>query len=48
VIQEVRQRAPEWLMQQHYARDIVTRIIARRRTLTPEMRDLADFLHLAL
>jgi transcriptional regulator with XRE-family HTH domain len=48
VLQDVRQRAPEWLVQQHYARDIVTRIISRRRTLTPEMRDFADFMRLAL
>jgi hypothetical protein len=48
VLQEVRQRAPEWLAQQHYARDITARIISRRRTLTPDMRDFADFMNLAL
>jgi len=48
IMQEVRERAPEWLVQQRYARDILGRIIDRRRTLTPEMRELADFVHLAL
>lgn len=42
-MQEVRDRAPEWLIQQRYARDILGRIIERRRTLTPDMRELADF-----
>ena len=48
VLHEIRRDAPEWLAQQRYARDILNQIIGRRRTLTPEMRDLADFLHLAL
>ncbi|MFM9372167.1 helix-turn-helix domain-containing protein [Streptomyces sp. Da 82-17] len=42
VLQEVRAAAPEWLPNQRYARDIFGRIIARRRTLTPDMRSLAD------
>lgn len=42
VLQEVRDDQPEWLPQQRYARDIMGRIIGRRRTLTTEMRDLAD------
>ncbi|WP_432107258.1 helix-turn-helix domain-containing protein [Streptomyces sp. AA1529] len=42
VLQRVRGEHPEWLPQQRYARDIMRRIIGRRRTLTPEMRDLAD------
>ncbi|UED87428.1 helix-turn-helix domain-containing protein [Streptomyces profundus] len=33
---------PEWLPNQRYARDIVGRIVDRRRTLTPKMRVLAD------
>jgi transcriptional regulator with XRE-family HTH domain len=45
VIEELRRDAPEWLAQQRYARDILARIIAKRRTLTPQMRDLADFCH---
>jgi hypothetical protein len=48
VIQDLRGIAPEWLIQQRYARDILTQIIKRRRTVTDDMRDLADFLHLAL
>ena len=48
VLQEVRRAAPEWLAQQRYARDILRKIIEHRRTLTTEMRDLADFVHLAL
>jgi hypothetical protein len=48
VLQEVRHAAPEWLVQQRYARDILSIVIARRRTLTAEMRDLADFLRLPM
>jgi transcriptional regulator with XRE-family HTH domain len=46
VLQQIRQAAPEWLVQQRYARDILGRIIGRRRTLSAEMRELADFLGL--
>lgn len=42
VLQGIRADAPQWLPNQRYARDIFGRVIARRRTLTPEMRDLAD------
>lgn len=45
-MREVRDRAPEWLVQQRYARDILSRVIDRRRTLTAEMRELADFVRL--
>lgn len=38
--------APEWLPAQRYARDILTRITSRRRTFTPEMRQLADLVGL--
>jgi hypothetical protein len=48
VLQELRQARPEWLPQQRYAGDILTGIITRRRTLTPEMRDLAGFMRLPL
>ncbi len=48
VLQEVRRAAPEWLAQQRYARDILHKIIGRRRTLTTEMRELADFVSLPL
>ncbi len=48
VLQEVRSAAPEWLVQQRYARDILQKVIDRRRTLTAEMRDLATFIRLDL
>ncbi|MEW1546028.1 helix-turn-helix domain-containing protein [Streptomyces tsukubensis] len=38
----IRDAAPEWLPNQRYARDILGRIVARRRSLTGEMRSLAD------
>lgn len=38
----IRQAAPEWLDAQRYAHDIMGRVVERRRTLTPEMRELAD------
>ncbi len=43
VLTEIRAAAPEWLAQQRYARDILTTIIARRRRLSDETRDLASF-----
>jgi transcriptional regulator with XRE-family HTH domain len=46
VMQEIRTAAPEWIVQQRYARDVLSRIIGRRRTLTPEMRKMADFIAL--
>jgi transcriptional regulator with XRE-family HTH domain len=48
VLQEVRAAAPQWLAQQRYARDILQKVIVHRRTLTEDMRELADFMHLAL
>ncbi len=48
ILRELKRNAPEWLVQQRYARDVVGRMIQRRRTLTPEMRDLADFVRLPL
>lgn len=38
--------APEWLVQQRYGRDILASIIGSRRTLTVEMRELADRIQL--
>jgi transcriptional regulator with XRE-family HTH domain len=38
----IREAAPQWLPNQRYARDILGRIVVRRRTLTEEMRFLAD------
>ncbi len=48
VLQELRRARPQWLPRQRYARDILSKIITRRRTLTDEMRDLAGFLSLPL
>ena len=42
VLGDVHAEAPEWLSQQRYAADIMTDVIGRRRTLTPQMRVLAD------
>ncbi|MEU5613812.1 helix-turn-helix domain-containing protein [Streptomyces sparsogenes] len=42
VLSEVNANAPEWLASQRYARDIMSDVVAKRRTLTPEMRTLAD------
>lgn len=48
VLQELRRERPQWLPQQRYAGRILEAIIGRRRTLTPEMLDLADYLRLPL
>ncbi|MGW1740636.1 helix-turn-helix domain-containing protein [Nocardia sp. NPDC001965] len=45
-LQDIRALAPEWLPQQRYARDILGSIVRHRRTLTPEMRELADAVRL--
>jgi transcriptional regulator with XRE-family HTH domain len=42
ILQGLRHDAPEWLPNQRYAQDILQRVVSRRRTLTPEMRELAD------
>ncbi|MFE6778159.1 hypothetical protein [Streptomyces sp. NPDC057702] len=42
VLYGIQEASPEWLPQQRYARDIATRAMRRRRTLTPDMRRLAD------
>ncbi len=47
VLVQLRETVPEWLACQRYAADILARIIRRRRMLSHEMRDMADFLHLA-
>ncbi|MFJ1461881.1 helix-turn-helix domain-containing protein [Nocardia sp. N2S4-5] len=46
VLQQVRSVAPEWLPQQRYARDVLRRTITQRRTLTDDMRELADAIKL--
>ncbi|MBO8197685.1 helix-turn-helix domain-containing protein [Streptomyces smyrnaeus] len=48
VLREIQAASPQWLPQQRYARDILGRIVRRRRTLTPEMRGLADAVRLPL
>lgn len=45
-IERTYQVAPEWLVQQRYGRDVLGRIIDKRRTLTVEMRELADKIQL--
>lgn len=47
VLQTVRRDSPEWIVNQRLARDVMGKIISRRRTLTADMRELADFIHLA-
>jgi transcriptional regulator with XRE-family HTH domain len=46
VLQQLRHRRPQWLPRQRHASDILGKIIQRRRTLTPDMRDLASFISL--
>ncbi|MGW2324843.1 helix-turn-helix domain-containing protein [Streptomyces sp. NPDC001700] len=48
VLTDVHTNAPEWLANQRYARDILGDVVERRRTLTPEMRMLADAVGLPL
>lgn len=48
VMDGLRAEAPEWLLQQRYARDILETVIRRRRTLTPVMRELAAAVRLPL
>lgn len=45
-LQQVRRNAPEWLKEQRFARDILGNIVEKRRTLTPEMREMADFIRM--
>jgi len=48
VMQELARKAPEWLGGQQYARDILSGVIRRRRTLTAGMHELADAVRLPL
>jgi transcriptional regulator with XRE-family HTH domain len=48
VLREIHQAAPQWLIHQRYARDILSQVVQRRRTLTAEMRELADAVRLPL
>jgi hypothetical protein len=44
VLLELRAIAPQWFAQQRYASDVLRAIIERRRVLSNDMRDLAEFL----
>jgi transcriptional regulator with XRE-family HTH domain len=48
VLFELSRDAGPWLAEQRMAGDLLSRIIGRRRTLTPDMRDLADAVRLPL
>ncbi|MEU6174703.1 helix-turn-helix domain-containing protein [Streptantibioticus parmotrematis] len=48
ILEGIRHAAPEWLANQRYAQDVLRRIVTRRRTLTSEMRTLADAVGLPL
>ncbi len=48
ILADIRNAAPQWLPNQRYARDILGRIVARRRTPTASMRSLADTVGLPL
>jgi transcriptional regulator with XRE-family HTH domain len=47
-LQELRSARPEWLAHQRHAADILQTMIRRRRSLTKQMRDLADAVRLPL
>jgi transcriptional regulator with XRE-family HTH domain len=47
ILQDIRRDSPEWIGNQRLARDVMETIISRRRTLTAEMREMSDYLHLA-
>lgn len=42
ILYELHEAAPQWLSNQRYAQDTLGTVIGRRRTLTPQMRTLAD------
>ncbi|MGW4290739.1 helix-turn-helix domain-containing protein [Streptomyces sp. NPDC004673] len=44
--QKIRASSPQWLPNQQYARDVLGRVLSRRRTLTSEMRELAEMMQL--
>lgn len=48
VLDRVRRQAPQWLRQQRAARDVMEGIVDRRRTLTPQMREVAAAVRLEL
>lgn len=48
VLKQLQAESGPWLYEQRMARDVLGRIVKRRRTLTPDMRDLADAIDLPL
>jgi DNA-binding XRE family transcriptional regulator len=48
VLKQLRGEAGPWLAEQRMARDILGRIVHHRRTLTPDMRELAEAIRLPL
>ncbi|MEV0631168.1 helix-turn-helix domain-containing protein [Nonomuraea wenchangensis] len=42
ILSQLAREAPAWLPNQRYAKDMLQTIVGRRRTLTPEMRKLAN------
>jgi transcriptional regulator with XRE-family HTH domain len=48
VLRHLRDDRPQWFPRQRYAADILAKIIDHRRTLTAEIRDLADAVRLPL
>jgi hypothetical protein len=48
VLYRLSHEAPAWLENQRMAKDLLDRIVRKRRTLTPEMRELADAIRLPL
>lgn len=45
VLSQLRGEAGVWLAEQNMARDMLGRVLSRRRVYTPQMRELAGFLH---
>jgi transcriptional regulator with XRE-family HTH domain len=48
VLYRLSHEAPAWLENQRMAKDMLDRIVRKRRTLTPQMRELADAIRLPL
>jgi transcriptional regulator with XRE-family HTH domain len=48
ILEGIYAKSPQWLPHQRYARDIVSDMIERRRTLTPDMQRLADVIGVPL
>ncbi|MGW2515045.1 helix-turn-helix domain-containing protein [Streptomyces scopuliridis] len=47
-LSDIQASSPEWLPNQSYARTVLGRIVEGRRTLTPEMRQMAEDIHLEI